>query len=1161
MATPILPKINSDKISGGDDTGTWLTSTGPDVLMAISDGLDLGADVREKINSVPSPWSRAIQYISVFTNSSYPSAKWLLSQYRGFLATLALTEILHLNVTVKNIKLDKINDGFCDFKFLEALSSLDPKNENSLYSPPSENDNVWHNIFTFRLKGCVIGISSPATLIVPASKIDPSLNGKVKWIIDGQFQDPLPHLSSYQRQAIADWLVILKNKVPPPNANKNITPVKLRDGFIRIIGTFYKDLTGKDIDHEDENAQYQTSDKFNLSWKLFPDQLAGLYPIAEIDLDSNVKVIPKLMQEKAKDKPLYLYDLPDDSTISSGLKKRKQDIIVIGSLTLDDFTHEISVDKANKSGARFLSSAELFLKDLFYFKEKEVFPDNWVADMLSGSGYSIFLPINPILLDYFTGDELKERVTIELDKVDTPTSLSVGIRIPLSGFKTDNPKFLNDEDKKEKKSDFGLTDVWFYKRFSFETECELLSDHLPSIALWPNVFDPRSKGTPIEESETHPVWSLYYLFVESNKQSEKVAFTLKVPSLKHKEPSMFSTENKDVTYTQLKSYPDIFVAQNAAQQDIGLLPVSKPTNQPDLQSQNEWIVGVDFGTSLTNVAINSSPFSDSKSAKHISLLPLTKVLTRQSETSKYSLLDNFIPVEFPGQENSSDDFQTPPFPTILSINGGINSTNTSQNVSYLDIIERIRIYHADSSSNLDVSNILTDLKWSMRNYVKPFLEQLALLLSAHALSKGIIKIRWKVSYPSAFSSNARIGYLHNWKTADNESGIISWLKKVTGQTHQFEEGSDEMTESIACARYFRKNHGSVFTHACTVDIGGGTTDICFHSDSKPTYQVSVRFAGRHMFHRLFNPNAKLVNQVFAKLILDDCNPFFTGDNADSVLDLWLREKGANYLNSKHPDTTGVEGVKFRSYLAFSICGLIFYIGLVNRYLNKDEFLTKQLSTSLLLGGNGSRFFKWLNPFGKFDNTDTTKLIDSIIKSASGLNKSAFEPKLSKHPKSEACLGLAEVLDNDQVSILKVDDPYLGIACSITGLTRDSDDPEKIRFDASSRLTLPGNWDTIQKIHISSDDLQPLDDYLDIFANSILELKLESFRPLNERGKNKPLKKMTEDQKKRVMDYLNHELELKTNQGSQSVEDFDKEPTFIIAFKCLMKVLSEDLLPQ
>jgi hypothetical protein len=1102
MTVPVLPTINNNRVPGGA-AGSW-TVLGRSLLDDVSDGLDLGVSRKDEIYSVPSPWSRALQYISAFKNEKYPTRDWLISQYRGLLAALALSDILHLELTAHHINLANP----IKFKFQYILNALIPME--------NERANGWNDIYVLRMKQRVIGFTSPATLVVPASYIDDSgnlLSNEVAWIQDGHFNDPVAvgmhdnpvgMLSPFQKASLSAWI-------------NNLRELReLDNDILGVLAEFSKEL-GQPNTYIPSRRNYGISEQ--------PKQLSGLYPIGLIpgnEQSSNVEVKTR---SKAPTKKLYLYD---NANIAKRLGKYNTEVHVVGGLSLNDFTPEKG--SAVDPNALFLQPANLFLENLYYVKnrasEGTFFPHNWLADHLDNFEYSILLPISQDLMQYFTSEELRDMLSFDKITNNGKSQLRVKIRIPLSGFKD------------------VATEYEIVRLYSFLPECELKESMLPSIALWPYVFDPRRlfPGNNIE-------WSKYYIFVRENSRDKECAFRVKIDSCSEK--SVYNTEEGLIRYWELSHIPDFISAQKSDGTFLGFIPIDTPRNSNI--NNSEMVIGVDFGTSLTNVAISLNQ----NQAMQLELKPLLLPITKNNSNSLFTLLCHFIPESFPGStESSTQSFQTPPIPTLLITQG--NSANTENNNGF-DVITSARIFHASAGNSLNDGSIRANLKWLEPQYVQPFLMQLTLLISAHALNQGVTSLRWRITYPTAFSGPERDRYVAYW----NET--ISWLSECTGQVHQFDELNDVVTESIACASYFKGVKRAEIQHSCTVDIGGGTTDICFFSRETPVHQVSVRYAGRDIFHRLLNPFEKQINNPFVRHILGEnfnhsSLSNFESYNADSAWDLWMREHGEEYLRSMDFKKSCMEPVAiiFRSHLALSIGGLYYYIGLVNQYLNEEGKMNAyKNAVSLLIGGNGSRFFHWLSPTAKFGKSEAESLLNNLLQSASNLGPSSFGTQITNDPKAEACLGLANIASCQELSaqvqpVANSDKPFMGLACSISGKMKETDERVILKFKASDRFAFPPNWAETKSITIT--DFGPLESFVCNFNSHAGTL--QGIHPITTtvNGKRREFVQITENQQQRLREYVAGALQSKLRSPS-----FRPEPVFFTALKCLNRILAEDII--
>jgi hypothetical protein len=86
-------------------------------------------------------------------------------------------------------------------------------------------------------------------------------------------------------------------------------------------------------------------------------------------------------------------------------------------------------------------------------------------------------------------------------------------------------------------------------------------------------------------------------------------------------------------------------------------------------------------------------------------------------------------------------------------------------------------------------------------YQKPFLKELALLISANAAANGARELQWSVSFPSAFSPNEVSRYRRVWEE------LCTDLTDLTGLNQALNNKAGEgglQTEAVAFASYFRQ---------------------------------------------------------------------------------------------------------------------------------------------------------------------------------------------------------------------------------------------------------------------------------------------------------------------------------------------------------------------
>ena len=161
------------------------------------------------------------------------------------------------------------------------------------------------------------------------------------------------------------------------------------------------------------------------------------------------------------------------------------------------------------------------------------------------------------------------------------------------------------------------------------------------------------------------------------------------------------------------------------------------------------------------------------------------------------------------------------------------------------------------------AELRTGFKWEQMQYQKPFLKELALLISADAAANGAKEVQWSVSFPSAFAPNDVARYRRVWKD------LCADLNKLTGLAHSLDNKAGEgglQTEAVAFASYFGNFQNRQMVHTSCLDVGGGTTDISIWQENTLIHQVSVPFAGRDISTQLLRRKPSFLKSLFPRVL-------------------------------------------------------------------------------------------------------------------------------------------------------------------------------------------------------------------------------------------------------------------------------------------------------
>jgi hypothetical protein len=934
----------------------------------------------------------------------------------------------------------------------------------------------WSQLYLFESEGTVLGFTSPATLVVPTGHLRNNLSQRIPWVKGNFFADPIKNgLTQTQKEILAPWLQNLKAELLKNPVNE-ILAGRVGDELEK----FLEDLNLSKIE------TFQPTEKaFPFGEALAPAPLTALTPAKVVEQESDVKVLASRGLNPVK--PLYIID---PKQLPAVMGRDVRDINVIGSSALANFDRSLH----RNVNALFLFPDELFTSELFYTRSKGLLPGTWLDRKLNLDNLTIFLPLNSILKEYFTSQDLDAQV--QFSSINTPEGpgVKVTLGLTLSGFKETTASGQTNV----KNVKYQVT-----KDFPLRAENEIKTA-FPTLALWPNV--PPGK------------WQEYFVLVETSEDFGGLAFKIEQPTDKATQETRKSGQ-ESYQYWKCDRYPEILSAIDGDAKFLGLLPLNIPKIQAS--STDKWTVGVDFGTSFTNIYVRKGNGQPERFVLQTNLLKITKGL---QEIDAITYREFFIPDAF------YPEGESPPISTALTTKGWQETVGEIP-----DVISHARIYVPNgTTSSFEQDYVKTNIKWKNVEYQRPFLGQLNRWIATQAAVENVRSIDWVVSYPSAFSRKEQNGYANSWRL------LLENLTKITGQSHKLADHEPIRTESIVFAQFFADVLKKDLVHTTCADIGGGTSDISIWQENELIHQASVPYAGRDIFHRILQPNLAFIGDIFGTKFSSDKNNF------NLALDIYLRFYGEIILRDRYViNIEKQRNQEFRTLVAFALGGLYHYFGLVQKYLvnTPDSKLKRTDVTSILVGGNGSRFLHWLTTTGEYNRrSEINILLDGILTKSSGLKSSPEVMTLSPAPKDEACGGLVVSPDGEKLKGLEQDEedyPFLGEACKINGQD----------FTADQRLELADSWENIEDFRVTS--FKEIEDYIKNFNDIIKDKKIQEIDPLRNFSQG-GLFSLTDN----VRTLLERSVTQACLRKRGPVAEFEPEPPFLITLKCLVGVLAD-----
>jgi hypothetical protein len=986
------------RVPSPDQAGDWFSQEW-NILNSIAASLEISTASQKTnlVSSIPNMWAQPLLMEMALHQEGHPLQQEMLAQWEAMLAAIALKEVRGFPLKAQLIDLSSANNE--QNEFAGCLRKHKPATTNSLYRLVDEDEeNPWTKVYVFLWNGKPVGMTSPSTLVCPAKA---GLWTDLPWFLEGRLRSPLDvkknKLILQEREQLWQWLDYLKKSLDQLGEAKESS--QAINTITRCLTNFQERLLNKQNPRPTITFELSKKEGTPFGERIKLGKLEALnQTIQLIQQISCVRLCSTLGQGSAPQLLIIpnspeLLKTRDDKTIQQQWEVKEQNIRINENIHLGNFNREdlrqyaqdwqmelikspsVSSESIGSVGSestgsvgsesknKIIEAKDLFLDNFCFIAQENALCGGFLPklpDALTdekGQKITPLLPIHPLLLDYLSPEELKER--IELESVEN-NQVRVKLKLPLSGFNDDNLPL----------------DYEIHKDYAIKAENAIAQ--VPMLEIWP---DFQAQG-----------WQEYYVFYSDLKQGNqtfKIDFSSALKAQNQEElfaDTQFSDEQSPpVSYriTHLPQFPSFISCQNQRGQIRGLILLKSPPKIPPIPLES-WVVGFDFGTSFTNVYIYRKRKQAMGINEKLKLQPpLHRSITTIGSGDRVgNLREYFIP--------SSIDL---PLNSILTFQGGDRLID-QRSRTILDG----RVYLPPLDFPITKAGYTASLKWTPDKPILTtlFLKNLALIISAYAAKDKIKEIEWAISYPSAFSEIETENYRENWEKITQE------LKKTTGINHIFDEKQavNYLTESLANAYYFDSVKEANLNNAVCIDIGGGTSDISLWEDSKLKYQGSVKLAGNNLLTHFLSQSQDALDLIFSQDTQDTQNTqntierlglrdVQTGDlpmeMVETKFNILLRyegEKALKKLSTIKTKTASDEKSKTlrKSFqlTELGLAGLYYYIGILLKWCRGNNF-NQQGLPNIYIGGNGARLLHWTSNTGKFrSNYPTDKLLRQML---------------------------------------------------------------------------------------------------------------------------------------------------------------------------------------
>jgi hypothetical protein len=767
--------------------------------------------------------------------------------------------------------------------------------------------------------------------------------------------------------------------------------------------------------------------------------------------------------------------------------------ITLASLNLDDLR---SGKIRDWDDVAWRETKDLFLPNLTFIDQEAALPGSIIVStnqplVFNGNKMTPLIPLDNILLDYFTPEDLVKR--LKFTQHGNSNTVRVTLNLPLSG--------TNRQSKRPE-------EFQVYKDYPLEEQNALFD--VPVLEIWPNF--------------RLPSWQEYYGFYFDCNLGDRT-FNIEFPQAR--EPHRFEENNGKYLITRLSEFPDHIRCADNYQESLGLILINQP---PVLNLTETWQVGVDFGTSFTNIYVNHrnviEPLNinplDQSDSLHLKVTE-SDIATRINVLIEYFIPERFLPVDKPL-----------PLASILTTRGQTYSNRLRPIYDGRIYIPKYGNPHRKEISN---NYIETNLKHENIELSRLFLHNLSLIITAIAAKQGVRTIEWSSSYPSISSRSNLRKYLKSWRDITTE------LQEITGIQQICPEESYFRSENLAFAQYFGDREQRDLISSACINLGIETTDISLWQDNQLIHQSSIQLTSRHLFSQIIEFRPDLLAKWFDQDtdIWNNLSP----EIFKTKIDLLLGRESKQWLNNRrHRYEDDVDFVGFVRLVALGIAGLHYYVGTIVGVMCQEGKYTESTIPSIYIGGHGSHLFDWLVPCGEFNSdSNINELLNQILSKSSGLEDVSDPIIISKRPQDEVACGL--VLSKTRLSENSINrGEYYQIAGETFTINGQN-------FTFKDRIFLEDIDEEV--INYTIPELSHLKQFVDIFNNVVIELEADEIKPLSTYNR---MQGLDPRYSRKLWNRVDRELRSKLlNMRGATI--LQLEPPFILGLKALLTVLAKE----
>lgn len=1077
-----LPELKETaSVRPPEQDGIWAAQDG-NWLGALSEGIKAEAKP-SGVSSIPDVYAQPILFWNALTQEGHPQHDDVVQEWRGLLSLLALDTVKKLGLDYQLVTFSERPD---EDELSKALRELKP--DDIYLEGVNRPAYRWTELILIRHEGVTLGALSPSTLVFTAADyFKPAADGRRRLKTSFPYKDKEtgrlcpPRVAENQRdelESVGEWVTrwlrpnfkTLADKAGPANGLVNTLNREL-DRWVRAIGDELGQPGSEDFNAEphkpgDRAARLDDPELLDqrgiyklLLTPLVPDLDAEQGRLSDYELVMSTTSATRL-PEGVEHVVLIHTDLGRNGLLWRPVKFSDLGDGTLASLFPADHGSSINGHDISKDGG-------MWIRPDLYFLTPHLTRARGSGTVLAaaeaeanGGSARYLLPLRPEILHFFTVEEIKK------------------LRPRYDDREADRVLFSLDLPVRGRTEPLTITKTYWTRNASAAVGAgTVVEREIPVLELFPNYLG--------------EVWARYYmLFSDTERLAAQPISRGTVLHLARRERQVETPGGRlEAELTRISGadcFPEaVALTERATGAAIGLVLLSRDAAMTNAQFRAKAVVGVDFGTSNTNVFVSYD--DDKQNLKPLELRfgsdHLRGVLTAA-----------------PGlREAYSQAFVVPVKDVRLPVPTALRKFNLEgRRELLLDDFP----FFPDEPRYPD--NVEVDIKWESEDTtnLNNYLEGLVFLLLIELVRRRVGHLEFRCTYPKAFSDIQTENYKTIWKhtlegvfvtVAEPQAQLADGSKLLytpggvplpldTTVTLHRRNGDFSVecvpsfeTEGKAAGEFFSNKDinpnptdQATLNGAICIDVGGGTTDFSIWAGGEICLDASVRLAGREITEAVAR-NARLSGLLFSP----DSGAALrevSGNRFGSRMNFILHREHAD-IPARLAQAVNNRDIKhLRRMLVIEFGALAFYAG--HLVLAVDWFKKGTLGDyirnngiSLHWGGNASKLLSWID-LGQFQTNGTaTRFMNAMfasvlmgevapaadrIKLPSGLLHQRQSPGHKNEAAGGTVVGLGKKAYGNGSESTSLDDDY---GSGIPGMQQEADTlGKKVIMAEKIRLT-------------------------------------------------------------------------------------------------------------